>query len=102
MYNVTERGWQGFTDVIVSSYSALVKLDICFHGINDATNILLVNALFGNCKLEVLAIVESKVEISTEVLAAISHVLCNTSSIAHTHNSNHILKAISEDYDNVD
>ena len=49
-----------------------------------------------------LAIVESNVEISTEVLAAISHVLCNTSSIAHVHNSNHTLKAISDYYDNVD
>jgi len=53
MYNVTGTGWQGCTDVLVSPYSALVKLDICFHDndINDATSILLLNTLSGNCKL---------------------------------------------------
>jgi hypothetical protein len=96
--NVTTAGWTAFSSVVRNPNSLLEKLRLTPQGdsedsVNDIA-ISFADALTSNKRLRELTIGSS-----TEIYAPFAHILCNSSSIMSTYNSNHILSELSLDYD---
>jgi hypothetical protein len=96
--NVTTAGWTAFSAVLRNPNSLLERLDLTPQGyIADfANNIAMsfADALTNNKRLRKLTIGRS-----TEIYTPFSHILCNSSSIMSTYNSNHILSELGLDHD---
>jgi hypothetical protein len=98
--NVTTAGWTSFSCVLRNPNSLLEKLRLIPQGgyhTNNAddtynTAISFADALTNNKRLRELTIGSS-----TEIYAPFAHILCNSSSIMSTYNSNHILSKFSQD-----
>ena len=92
--DVTLEAWQTFSPVLQSPTSELEKLNLFDNRMNDDTLISLANSLVNNIKLKELILGRLKTNITSNGWAACSQLLCNTTSIMHTYNSNHILERL--------
>jgi hypothetical protein len=96
--NVTTAGWTAFSAVLRNPNSSLEKLGLTPQGDSEDSAkdvaISFADALTSNKRLRELTIGSS-----TEIYAPFVHILCNSSSIMSTYNSNHILSELSLDYD---
>ena len=90
---VTATGWENFSTVLESPYSALKRLILWGNSNNDDILIALANSLANNNKLKQLLVAVSNI---TCGWAAFSQVLCNSSSIIDTYRSNHTLEKLCE------
>ena len=86
----------GFLRCVAEPFSPLEKLDLHANSINDDTMITLSTSLSNNSKLKEL-LLDLDDDIAINGWAAISRVLCNTSSIMGTFRSNHTLQKLHED-----
>ena len=84
----TDTGWETFSSVLESPYTALEKLDLRDNDVDDATLTSLVNSLANNKNLK-----EFRFDYSYDWGPPLS-VVCNTDSIVSTYNSNHILETL--------
>jgi hypothetical protein len=91
--NVTTAGWTAFSAVLRNPNSSLEKLFLTLEGGDEDIAISFADALTNNKRLRELTIGSS-----TEIYAPFAHILCNSSSIMSTYNSNHILSELSLDY----
>jgi hypothetical protein len=93
--NVTTAGWTAFSAVVRNPNSLLEKLCLTPQG-NSAKDIAIsfADALSNNKRLRALTIGSS-----TEIYTPFAHILCNSSSIMSTYNSNHILSELGLEHD---
>jgi hypothetical protein len=95
--NVTTAGWTAFSAVLRNPNSSLEKLHLTPRVNEDSYEdiaISFADALTNNKRLRELSIY-----CRIENFAPFSRVVCNSSSIMSTYNSNHILSELSLDYD---
>jgi hypothetical protein len=92
--DVTNAGWTAFSSVVRNPNSFLEKLRLTPHGDSDEVAISFADALTNNKRLRELTIC-----CTTEVYAPFTHILCNSSNIMSTYNSNHILSELILDHD---
>ena len=101
-WEITPAGWQSFAPVLRNPNSALDKLDVSHNPLGDQVMISFAEALANNKKMRVLKVVVGDNEIDNRVTsagyAAFTQLLCNTSSILDTYNSNHTLDTLCDEY----
>ena len=94
---VTAGEWQAFSvQVLSNTNSGLEKLDLFQTEVDEETMIGFATALAGNKSLKELVTSDGNVECKARVWAAFARVVCNTTSIMATYNSNHTLQTIYE------
>jgi hypothetical protein len=93
-FDVTNAGWTAFSSVVRNPNSLLEKLCLTLHLDSDEVAISFADALTNNKRLRELTIGSS-----TEIYASFTHILCNSSNIMSTYNSNHILSELSLERD---
>jgi Ran GTPase-activating protein (RanGAP) involved in mRNA processing and transport len=104
--DVTPAGWVNFSTVLRNPTSALEVLKVWSNSINDEVLYSFAGALASNKKLiglDPTSVAYRKV--TSDGFAAFTNVLCDTSSILNTFNSNHTLEIICEksgEYDEFD
>jgi hypothetical protein len=99
MLNVLSIGWANFSTVLRNPTSALEVLRVWSNSINDKVLYSFAGALINNNKLKGLdpnSVVYSKV--TSDGYWAMTYMLCNTSSILSTFNSNHTLQLFYHDF----
>jgi len=87
----TSVGWQNFTNLLLNPNSALKELVLTGNTINDDIISAFALALTNNTKLKKLMFNGYTSRVTSVGYAAISRLLCDTSSILNTYNSNHTL-----------
>jgi hypothetical protein len=97
-HNVTTAGWTAFSAVLRNPNSSLEKLDLTPQGDSEDVAITFANALTSNKRLRELKIRCSITDSSKEIYAAITRIVCNSSSILGTYNSNHFLSEFSREH----
>jgi len=90
----TSVGWQNFTNLLLNPNSALKELVLTGNTINDDIISAFALALTNNTKLKKLMFNGYTSRVTSVGYAAISRLLCDTSSILNTFNSNHTLESI--------
>ena len=100
---VTPTGWQALSEYLLSPNFALRKLDLDGNNINDDMVVALTSALAHNTTLERLCL-DGTWDASNHVITergreAVSHLLCNKTSIMSTYSSNHTLNKLGDDDD---
>ena len=94
---VTAAEWQAFSMRLLSNTnSGLEKLDLFQTEVDEETMIGFATALAGNKSLKELVTSDGNVECKARVWAAFARVMCNTTSIMATYNSNHTLQQLYE------
>ena len=107
---VTAAAWQSFSAVLQSPNSVLETLGLKFNSpFNDETLVILVSSLANNTAVkELILVVEDEERYDGEDICEIfsDHcwetvvkILCNTTSIMSTYNSNHTLERLSDPCD---
>jgi hypothetical protein len=101
--DVTPAGWMNFAAVLRNPTSALEFIEASHNSINDEVVHTFADALSENKTLEELYLgicpPGYNCKITPNGHAAMTSVLCNTSSILSTFNSNHTLVAICHEFD---
>jgi hypothetical protein len=96
---VTPTGWVNLSNILRNPTSALEVLTVCSSSINDEVMHSFAGALSNNNTLRELDFLDfSFDEITSDVHAAMTNVLCDTSSILNTFNSNHTLTKLQSIY----
>jgi hypothetical protein len=97
---VTTAGWVDFSTVLRNPTSALEVIYVSNDSINDEVIQSFADALANNNKLRELNIctVIAHNHITADVYAAMTNILCDTSSIQSTYHSNHTLEIICLEY----
>ena len=90
--DVTPIGWDALSTVLLHPSSALEELDVSQNSINDHNIISFVNALAGNRSLIKMNLRGNHV--TAMGWNAFDNLLCNTSSIMSTYQSNHTLEEL--------
>jgi len=90
---VSEAGWSAFSAVLRNPESALEIIDLSKNSINDEVMHSFSNALASNTKLKKFNI-QGTFSITSNGFAAFTHLLCNSSSILTTYQSNHIIEEL--------
>lgn len=88
--SVTVAGWRTLSVALKSPTSNLEMLCLAYSGITDEGVAVIAEALAGNCKLKELDL--SAVLVGPEGCAALTKLLCDTSSISSTYLSNHTIQ----------
>jgi len=92
--NVTTAGWTAFSTVLRNPNSSLEKLDLTWGDSSyDDVVTSFADALTNNKQLRELSI-----GCSTDIFAPFTCIVCNSSSIMNTYNSNHILSELSQGF----
>ncbi len=94
--NVTANGWQTFVPILRNPNISLEKLDLSDNGIRGHVMDSLADALANNSRLKGLFVFRgyNVHNIIDNPGAFFSRILCNTSSIMNTYNSNHTLEEL--------
>jgi hypothetical protein len=96
---VTPAVWVNFSTILQNPRSALELIFVRSHSINDDVVQSFTDALANNNKLRELSVENIfRDNIISESYAAMGNILCNTSSILNTFNSNHTLEKICRPY----
>jgi len=99
---ITPTGWQAFTGYLQRPNIALEDLDLASNKVNDDTVVGLTSVLTHNKTLKRLCLHDCTDEDDNELITergwqAASNLLCNTTSILDTYNSNHTLRIFGGD-----
>ena len=97
----SEAGWSAFSPVLRNPESALEIIDLSKNSINDELVYSFSNALASNTKLKEFN-VRGTFSITSNGFAAFTHLLCNSSSILTTYQSNHTLEELWKKNDDLD
>ena len=102
--HITPVGWQNFVDVLRNPNLALEKLYLNYNSINDHFIVIFVEALASNNTLKVFNFGDEDIDggshsgninqISPVGFAPFAQILCDTSGIMNTYNSNHTLEKL--------
>ena len=93
---ITNVGWETFVAVLESPNTSLEKLDLGDNDVDDATRTLFMNSLANNKKLKELLFF---IFFHSDDWEPPLSVLCDTTSIMSTYNSNHILEVLGDEDD---
>eukprot|EP00579_Thalassiosira_antarctica_P016714 CAMPEP_0201946096 /NCGR_PEP_ID=MMETSP0903-20130614/54243_1 /ASSEMBLY_ACC=CAM_ASM_000552 /TAXON_ID=420261 /ORGANISM="Thalassiosira antarctica, Strain CCMP982" /LENGTH=701 /DNA_ID=CAMNT_0048489187 /DNA_START=199 /DNA_END=2303 /DNA_ORIENTATION=- len=93
--SITATGWAAFSTLFQNPDSRLVSLHLCRNNIGDEVAVSFATSLANNRRLEVLNL-SGNPSITAVGWAAFSGLLCNTSSLNCTYNSNHTLKNLGD------
>jgi hypothetical protein len=88
--NVTTAGWTAFSAVLRNPNTLLEKLILALQGNNADIAVSFADALTNNKRLRKL-----RLDCRIENFAPFTRIVCNSSSIMSTYNSNHILSELS-------
>ena len=97
--SISSNGWRALSTILAQPSCSLIFLSCCSNNVNDEVLIDFANALYHNATLESFRFDGARAErtgpqITTRGWNALSHTLCNKSSIANTFSSNHTLQSI--------
>ena len=93
--DVTNQGWIILAAILRNPNSALERLDISGSSINSGITIAFADALMNNSRLKELYLGQFGSRMTSDGNEAFTHLLCNTSSIIETFQSNHTLTTLS-------
>jgi hypothetical protein len=101
---VSEAGWTAFSVVLRNPESVLEVIDLSCNSVNDEVMQSFSDALVNNTKLKEFNV--RMTSISSNGFAAFTHLLCNSTSILTTYQSNHTIEELwkkdDDDYDDDD
>ena len=100
--DVTDQGWIILAAILRNLNSALERLDISGSSINSGITIAFADALMNNSRLKELYLGQFGSRMTSDGNEAFTHLLCNTSSIIETFQSNHTLTTLSNIEDDDD